>query len=145
MTVDELVTYFESLTPQTVAQMGRYYTESAYFKDPFNEVRNLKEIQRIFSHMFDTLIEPRFVVMNRVVEGGQVVLEWDFRFYIRSYQPNVARSIHGVSHLRLGPDGRVQFHRDYWDTGEELFSHLPIAGMLIRFLRARMKTPGTGA
>ena len=32
-------------------------------------------------------------------------------------------------------DGRVSAHRDYWDTGEELFARLPLLGALMRFLR----------
>jgi hypothetical protein len=34
----------------------------------------------------------------------------------------------GVSHLRSIADGKVNFHRDYWDTGEELYMKLPAIG-----------------
>jgi steroid delta-isomerase len=29
-------------------------------------------------------------------------------------------------------------HRDYWDSGEELFSRLPLVGTLVNWLRRRM-------
>jgi hypothetical protein len=40
--------------------------------------------------------------------------------------------------MRLAPDGRIAYHRDYWDTGEELYAKLPVIGIAIRFLRRKL-------
>lgn len=138
MDLDEIVRRFESLQRQDVARMREFYTPDAFFKDPFNEVRRVEDIETIFLRMFDALHEPRFRVVNRIVQGDQAVLEWDFTFRIRRWRPRQPWSIRGVSHLRLAPDGRVAYHRDFWDTGEELYAKLPLLGGLIRFLRHRM-------
>jgi steroid delta-isomerase len=50
--VRALVAFFEGLCPEAVARFPEYYASDAYFKDPFNEVRGLEPIQRIFAHMF---------------------------------------------------------------------------------------------
>lgn len=138
MSVDRIVSFFETLEPSSVAAMASIYAEEAYFKDPFNEVRRVQDIQAIFARMFEALEGPRFVVVNRICEGDQAMLEWDFHFRIRSFRPSRAWCIHGVSHLRLAADGRVSYHRDFWDTGEELYAHLPGLGAVVRFLRRRM-------
>ena len=39
MSLDDIIAWFESLTPESVARTGDYYSPDAYFKDPFNEVR----------------------------------------------------------------------------------------------------------
>ncbi|NBW85734.1 MAG: hypothetical protein EBR23_02620, partial [Planctomycetia bacterium] len=57
--LERLVDYFESLTPQSVRQLGECYAEDAYFKDPFNEVRGLGGIKQVFEHMFVQVHEPR--------------------------------------------------------------------------------------
>jgi steroid delta-isomerase len=44
---ERLAVFFESFTPASVQEMGDYYTADAFFKDPFNEVRRLAEIQTI--------------------------------------------------------------------------------------------------
>lgn len=137
-TVDELVAYFESLTPEAVAKMSEFYTEDAYFRDPFNEVTGLAKIQRIFADMWGPLIEPRFVIKERVVQGDSVVLTWDFTFRIRKLKPEEARLIHGLSLLKLAPDGRVRWHRDYWDAAGELYEKLPVIGAVMRWLKHRM-------
>jgi limonene-1,2-epoxide hydrolase len=118
--------------------MARVYTEDAHFKDPFNEVKGLVDIRAIFERMFKALTEPHFAVVNRVVDGDQVMLEWDFTFRIRRWKPDTVHLVHGVSHLRLAPDGRIAYHRDYWDTAEELYAKLPLIGGLMRFLRSKM-------
>jgi len=138
MDLDEIVRRFESLQKHEVARMGEFYTEDAFFKDPFNEVRGVARIEAIFLRMFDTLHEPRFRVVNRIVQGEQAMLEWDFTFRIPRWQPRRQWCIRGASHLRFAPDGRIAYHRDFWDTGEELYAKLPVMGALVRWLRRRM-------
>jgi steroid delta-isomerase len=138
MSVDALVRFFETLSPATVARIADFYAEDARFKDPFNDVRGTAAIRRIFSHMFTQVSEPRFVVGERVVDAGATVLVWDLHFGVRVWGRVRAQVIHGVSHLKFAADGKVTCHRDYWDTGEELYMKLPVLGLLMRALRRRM-------
>ena len=135
--VEKIVVFFETLTPASVERFADHYTEDAYFKDPFNEVRGRPAIQRIFRHMYASLHEPRFVVTGRVADGAQVFLTWDFRFRFQKHRPAVEQVIRGASQLRLAPDGRVCWHRDYWDAAEELYEKLPVLGGLMRWLKRR--------
>lgn len=129
--------FFEQLRAEDVALLGRHYGEHAYFRDPFNEVRGLAAVQRIFGHMFETLDEPRFLVRDAFGEGEQAFLTWDFVFRRR---PGGAQwRIHGSSHLRFGPDGKVIYHRDYWDAAEELWERLPLLGAVLRRLKRRLR------
>ncbi|MBU0588826.1 MAG: nuclear transport factor 2 family protein [Gammaproteobacteria bacterium] len=132
-----VVEFFENLTPHSVARFGEYYTDDAYFKDPFNEVRGLAEVQRIFSHMYEVLDEPRFVIRAHLVDGDQCFLTWVFCFRFKSFKSQEVQIIHGASHLKFAPDGRIEHHRDYWDAAEELYEKLPVVGSLMRWLRRR--------
>lgn len=136
--VDAVVRYFESITPEALRDLALVYAEEAYFKDPFNDVKGIVEIRAIFERMFEALMEPRFAVVNRVVDGDQVMLEWDFTFRVRRWKPDTVQLVHGVSHLRLAADGRIAYHRDYWDTAEELYAKLPLIGGVMRLLRSKM-------
>lgn len=135
--VDRIVVFFETLSPESVQRIAEIYTDHAWFKDPFNEVRGVPAIQRIFSHMYEQLHAPRFIVTGRVQQGEQVFLTWDFRFRFRRYQPAQEQTIRGASHLLLAPDGRIRAHRDYWDAAEELYEKLPLVGGLMRWLKRR--------
>jgi steroid Delta-isomerase len=132
--VERLVAYFEAITPQSVARIGEFYTADAFFKDPFNEVRGVPAIEKIFAHMFVALDAPRFVVNDIVVQGDQAFLTWDFVFRFRRLRDGEQR-VRGASHLRFAPDGRIALHRDYWDAAEELYEKLPVVGGLMRWLK----------
>lgn len=132
--IEKLVNFYEHLTPESMARFGNYYSDDAYFKDPFNEVRGLVAIRRIFLHMFEQVAEPRFVVLEQVVDGNRAVLVWEFRYRSRMRGPAGTEVIRGVSHLRLDAEGMVNWHRDYWDAAEELYAKLPWIGWVFRRL-----------
>jgi steroid delta-isomerase len=129
--------FFESIGPQDVARIGEVYAADAWFKDPFNEVRGVAAIARIFEHMFEQVDGPRFVVRDTVAQGDAALLVWDFEFAFRRPLPAGPQCIHGCSHLRFDADGRVARHRDYWDVAEELYEKLPVLGAVMRLLRRR--------
>lgn len=133
-----LKAFWEGLTRERVAILDSVYAPEAYFRDPFNEVRGIQELRRVFGHMYETLDEPRFTITETILEANRAVLVWDFDFRIRAWRPGVNRRIHGVSMVRFDPDGRVSYHRDYWDAAGELYSHLPLVGPLMRHLARRM-------
>lgn len=137
--VANIVQYFQTLSPHSVANLGQYYAADAYFKDPFNEVRSCQAIAQIFDHMFKALTEPRFVVTNQIVQGEQCFLTWEFHFRFKSFQPEKQQIILGASHLKLSAEGMVYFHRDYWDAAEELYEKIPLLGGLMRWIKKREK------
>jgi steroid Delta-isomerase len=136
-TVARITRYFETLTPQSVAQIGAFYTSDARFKDPFNTVQGIPAITRIFEHMFTALQSPRFIITQRIVDGPQAFLVWEFRFRFKRFDTVTEQVVHGGSHLTLNADGRIIEHRDYWDAAEELYEKLPVVGGLMRWLKAR--------
>lgn len=117
--------------------MAKLYTEDCSFRDPFNEVRGLPAVQRVFEHMFETLVSARFVVRDAFADGDQAFLTWDFLLRLKG-QPN-ERCIHGSSHLRFAPDGRVAYHRDYWDAAEEVWEKVPLLGAVLRLLKRKLR------
>ncbi|CAM8671700.1 SnoaL-like domain containing protein [Comamonadaceae bacterium] len=135
--VQRMVDFFENITPETVAELPKIYATGARFKDPFNDVIGLPDIQRIFSHMFVALDHPRFVVLERVVQGSQCFLTWEFRFRFKRFSPDTEQVILGATHAVFNDAGLVTLHRDYWDAAEELYEKLPLVGGVMRWLKKR--------
>ena len=135
--VDSMVAFFETLSPDSLSQLGHFYTPNAWFKDPFNEVRGLTEIRAIFEHMYVALNQPRFVVNDCIVDGQQCFLSWNFEFYFRRFDTATLQTVRGGSHLKFTSDGLIDYHRDYWDVAEELYEKLPWVGALMRWLKKR--------
>ncbi|EXI74849.1 MAG TPA: nuclear transport factor 2 family protein [Candidatus Accumulibacter phosphatis] len=144
--VEALVDFFEHLRPESLGAFADYYAADACFKDPFNEVRGLPAIERIFAHLFRQVDEPRFIVGERLVDGQAALLVWELRFRAKgSRGPGAPQCIRGASHLRFADDGKVLWHRDYWDAAEELYARLPLLGWLMRLLQRKLSASGTAA
>ncbi len=136
-TLDQTIAAFESLTPASVADLGRIYAPDARFIDPFNDVQGLAQVQAIFRHMFETLEQPRFTITGSVVEQEQCFLLWNFHFRFRSFRRDVAQTIAGTSHLHFDAQGLIDLHHDYWDAAHGLYQQMPVIGALLRWLRRR--------
>ncbi|PUE20578.1 isomerase [Limnohabitans sp. MMS-10A-160] len=135
-----LARFFEALTPQSVPQLHALYDAQAHFKDPFNEVQGLPEIERIFRHMYVALDGPHFVITSQLVDGAQAFLTWEFRFRFKRFDTHTLQTVRGGSHILFNEQGLVTLHRDYWDAAEELYEKLPLLGGVMRWLKKKANT-----
>lgn len=135
--LDRAITFFEALSEQDVDRLDAIYAPDAWFKDPFNEVRGTAAIRKVFAHMFVVMDRPRFIIRDRVSDGNQAFLVWDFEFRFRRGSPRSPQCIRGCTQLRFDEHGRIAYHRDFWDAAEELYEKLPVLGALMRWLRRK--------
>ncbi len=138
--LQRVVHFFETLQPSDISRLRAFYTSDASFKDPFNEVQGLEAIGHIFTHMFETLDSPRFVITQRVQQGAHCFVTWEFLFSVARMNQGTTQVIRGATHFVLREDNgawRVALHRDYWDVAEELYEKLPLLGSLMRWLKKR--------
>ena len=132
-----VVEFFETLSPASLERLDAIYTPQTWFKDPFNEVRGLAALRQIFSHMYEALDQPRFVVTDCIAQGDQCFLSWNFEFHFRNFDRGALQTVRGGSHLKFTADGLIDYHRDYWDAAEELYEKLPWVGGMMRWLKKR--------
>ena len=132
--VDRIVHAFETLTPDGVQALDAIYAADARFMDPFNDVRGMAAIQHIFRHMYASLEQPRFLITERIVQGQQCFLTWEFRFGFRRFKLGQEQCIWGGSHLVLNEAGQIALLRVYWDAAA-LYDKLPLVGGVTRWLR----------
>ena len=129
--LDALVQWYETLSPASLENIHNFYVDDAYFRDPFNEIRAREGISKVMADMFEKLENPRFIVEDRLIQDNAGFITWRFVFALR----RKPMQIHGSTHLRFASDGRVSFHRDYWDAAGELYEKLPGLGWLMRRLK----------
>jgi len=141
--LERLIAWFETLSPQSVARTGEFYARDAHFRDPFNDVRGVERIARIYAHLFHQVAEPRFAVIERHLkensEGDSAMLLWDFSF--RSRPGATVTTVRGTTHLRFDAQGRVIAHHDYWDPARDLYEGVPLLGTLLCWVRGRLRAP----
>lgn len=136
--LQKLVHFFETISRETCSDLSAVYAEDAYFKDPFNELYGLPAVTKVFQHMFEQVDDPTFKITSSVLQGDTAFICWDFLFRMKRFNSQ-QQCIRGATHFRFRPDGKVNFHRDYWDAAEELYEKLPLLGCLMRFLKSQAR------
>ena len=134
--IEAYVAFFEELTPGSLDLLETLCTPDVRFRDPFNDVRGLAAMRRVFEKMFEDVREPRFVVTDRAVSGQVCYLRWEFTFL----QPRGGAPwrILGMTEVHFDESGRVAAHLDHWDSGSQLYARLPVLGTMVRWVRRRL-------
>lgn len=131
--------FFEAMAgPADVARMGEIYADDATFQDPFNDVAGLAVIERVYARMYEQIDDARFTIVETIADERGAMLVWDLRYRAKGGRSAATQRIHGASHLKFARDGRIAYHRDYWDAAGELYARLPVVGALMRYLKRRI-------
>jgi hypothetical protein len=131
--LDAYLAAIEAMTPGTLDVFDAVCAPDVRFVDPFNDVRGLDRFKRIFRHMYDTLEDPRFTVLDSTVGARASYVRWRFDFAVRGR----TMSIDGMSELTFGSDGRLVEHVDHWDAGQ-IYARVPVIGALVRWVRGKL-------
>jgi len=137
--LNDFIQLCEHLSPESTQKFVEFYTEDAYFKDPFNEVRGHAAIINIFDHMYLKLDVPRFVITRSLLQDDDAFLLWEFIFYFKGDNKHIQK-IRGSTHLRFSAEHKIEHHRDYWDAAEELYEKIPLLGSIMRWIKRKAKT-----
>ena len=135
--LNELTNWYENLKEESLDEIEVFYDENVFFKDPFNEFKGRDKLTRVFSHMFDNLENPHFVILESIKNSEGAFLTWDFYLKIKGRR----HKIHGSSHLKYSKENRIIYHRDYWDVGEEILLKIPFIKFVYRYIQKKMALP----
>ena len=133
----DLTKGFENLKKESLDEIGFFYDENVFFKDPFNEIVGKDKLIKIFEHMFENLENPHFVILDTIENSECVFLTWDFYLKFKGR----GHKIHGSSHLKYNKENRIVYHRDYWDVGEEILLKIPFIKIIYSYIQKKMALP----
>lgn len=132
--------YFESISPETVTRLREIAVSDLHFVDPFNDVRDLEQVIKIFMHMYKLLDQPRFKITDVVCEGNRMFVRWDFYFKTRLLSGGPEHHVDGVSLVRCNDSGKITEHIDFWDATSQVLMKIRVIGLPLRLL-ARLGQP----
>ncbi len=117
----------------TPEQWRALYAEDVHFSDPTQERQGLNAYivaqEGLLQRCDDVFLEPGAVALS----GDVAFVEWTMGLKIRG----IEFLYPGASRLRLGADGRIVDHRDYFDFVGPTFTPVPLVGGFVRWLYGR--------
>lgn len=135
--VERVKRAYQSLGPDNLDVVESLYTEDVYFEDPSHGVQGKKALLRYFGKSFANLEDCSFKFHQTISNGSDIFMAWTM--FVRHPKLNGGETIRveGASYLKTR-NGKIYFHRDYFDLGAMLYEHLPLLGRIIAKIKQRL-------
>ena len=146
--LEAYIAFMQTLDAQRLAELPALVTADVEFRDPFNHLRGVHDLEVCLREMLAQVAALRIAVthvgkLDSTNPDGESLwcLRWEFggelvRLGGRPW------AVLGVSEVTLAADGKVRRHVDFWDAAQGLYETLPVIGGLQRWLRRRLAVPG---
>lgn len=137
--VERVRAFYDDFTLTNVeAQVRQVYAADAYMRDPFHEVSGIDAVVAYFTRSADGLRSCRFRFDDVASKDGETYLRWVMESNLKRDPPERVERMVGMSHIRFNAAGQIIFHQDYWDPSDVLYARIPVAGWMIRKVKARL-------
>lgn len=133
-TLDHFTTLFNELDKGNLNKLPEVYSEDIRFQDPLGGVSGLDQLTRYFAGAYANAISCRFEFSEAVVTGDWAAIPWVMHLRHKRIRKGREIAVDGISRLQIR-DGKVCYHRDYFDAGQLLYENLPLIGRLIRLVK----------
>lgn len=134
--VERFQALFDQFEPEPVSRLAReIYAPDAYFNDGFVELSGAEEIARYFARSAEHTDTIEIDLEDTVRAADGLYLRWIMDF---TTSGGTRVTAPGISHLRFDAEGRIIYHRDYWDAGSALAELIPVAGSVLRAVKSRI-------
>ena len=126
--INNYLNLFSNLNKENIKKFDDLVVKDIIFIDPFNNIKGLDNFKNIFYHMFNTVEEPKFDIVDYAQNKDHIFLKWKMTFYAFK----ASQTIEGMSDITLNKEGKVISHLDYWDSLNGIFIKLPFLGFLYK-------------
>ena len=126
--INNYLNLFSNLNKENIKKFDDLVVKDIIFIDPFNNIKGLDNFKNVFYHMFDTVEEPKFDIVDYAQNKDHIFLKWKMTFYAFK----ASQTIEGMSDITLNKEGKVISHLDYWDSLNGIFIKLPFLGFLYK-------------
>ena len=126
--INNYLNLFSNLNKENIKKFDDLVVKDIIFIDPFNNIKGLDNFKNIFYHMFDTVEEPKFDIVDYAQNEDHIFLKWKMTFYAFK----ASQTIEGMSDITLNNEGKIISHLDYWDSLNGIFIKLPFLGFLYK-------------
>ena len=123
----EYIKSFEQLKQSTICNLINCLHEDFVFIDPFNKIKGKESFRKLLNKMFVKIKNPRFKILNVLEEKNLTLIKWNFEYEGSKKKLN----FDGISEIIIKKN-LIYKHIDYWDSGANVYSNLPIIGSIFK-------------
>lgn len=133
-TLEKFKSLFNELDKGNLNKLPDVYSENIGFQDPLGAVKGLDALTQYFAGAYANVISCRFAYKDAVVQNSFATIPWVMHLRHKRIRGGREIQVAGISHLQV-KNGKVCYHRDYFDAGQLLYENLPVVGGVIRWVK----------
>ena len=126
-----------SIGSENVADLESLYTSDIHFEDPSHAVQGKRSLMRYLHKQFSNLSKCSFKFHSSIASETDIFLTWTMFLNHPKLRGGDTIRVEGSSYLRTR-NGKIYYHRDYFDMGAMFYEHLPLLGRIIQRLKHRL-------
>ncbi|MEE4166166.1 MAG: nuclear transport factor 2 family protein [Desulfocapsaceae bacterium] len=131
---------YQELRLDTIETLAEIYSDDIHFIDPAHEIKGLPALRTYFSRLYENINHIHFDFRAPLHIQDTAYVQWCMTFSHPRLKSGREIPVDGASFLKFKADGKVCYHRDYFDLGSMLYQHLPVIGTIVKTINRRLGT-----
>ena len=129
---------YQSLTVDSLDRLASIYTEDIIFIDPAHQIHGLDRLTAYFAALYRNINTINFTFHRHLQTGDEGFVQWEMSFSHPRLNAGRIITVPGISCLRFNEEGKVSYHRDYFDLGAMIYENLPLVGRILTAVKRRL-------
>jgi hypothetical protein len=134
--IDSFQQVFAGLNAGNIECVNDLYAENVTFIDPFHEIKGLNALRGYFSALYQNVLSCQFRFGEVYAKQNSAMLTWTMSLRHRTLSRNNPIEVPGSSQIHF--DGKIYFHRDYFDAGQLVYENLPLIGPVVQYIKHKV-------
>jgi hypothetical protein len=137
--VQRIYQYFEKLDKEHLDLTFEFYDKNVEFHDPVVVKHGASAMRDYYAGLYKNVDSIRFAFSKSISEGHTHVVFWTMHMTSPKLNGGKEIIVDGNSHIEFGgSEGKVIYHRDFFDMGAFVYERIPFLGSVIGFIKKRM-------
>ncbi|WP_428773442.1 nuclear transport factor 2 family protein [Vibrio sp.] len=137
MDISKFGKIYQQLDDSKLHTLEKVYHPNVVFEDAAHRIEGWPALNAYLANLYQNVQQCQFDIHHSQQEGDTGFVTWTMHLQHPRLNNGRVVQVQGVSHLMFS-DGKVIYHRDYFDLGEMLYENLPLIGKLIQAIKRRL-------
>ena len=134
--ISDFLKLYNQLDKSNLELLNEVYADNIIFEDPLHRIEGLPALTDYFANMYENLNQGQFEIHTSFEQDDQASVYWVMTFSHKKIKQGQSLKVNGNTYLEF-ENGKVVYHRDYFDAGEMIYQHLPVFGTVINLIKHR--------
>ena len=135
----KIISFFQNLDKNHMNLVEQFYDREVEFQDPVHTLHGSKATREYYAKLYDKVESIRFEFSREISQEHQHVVVWKMFLIAPSLNGGREFFVEGNSVILFGgSEGKVIYHRDYFDMGSFIYERIPLLKTIILMLKSKL-------